>query len=105
MDSFALVIQLLLAVVFATAGVGKLLDRAGSRTALAAFGVPEAVVPVASVLLPAAELATAVALAGSLVRWRAARRQIAIASVSCTRLRRGGARWRATRCWRRWRAW
>jgi uncharacterized membrane protein YphA (DoxX/SURF4 family)/thiol-disulfide isomerase/thioredoxin len=72
MDSFALVIQLLLAVVFATAGVGKLLDRAGSRTALAAFGVPEAVVPVASVLLPAAELATAVALVfHATARWGA----------------------------------
>jgi uncharacterized membrane protein YphA (DoxX/SURF4 family) len=72
MDSFALAIQLLLAVVFATAGVGKLIDRPGSRTALAAFGVPEAVVPVASVLLPAAELATAVALVfHATARWGA----------------------------------
>ena len=72
MDSFALAVQLLLAVVFATAGVGKLLDRAGSRTALAAFGVPEAVVPAASVLLPAVELATAVALVfHATARWGA----------------------------------
>jgi uncharacterized membrane protein YphA (DoxX/SURF4 family)/thiol-disulfide isomerase/thioredoxin len=62
MDSFALALQLLLAAVFAAAGVGKFLDRAGSRRALAAFGVPAAVVPAAAVLLPAAELATAVAL-------------------------------------------
>jgi uncharacterized membrane protein YphA (DoxX/SURF4 family)/thiol-disulfide isomerase/thioredoxin len=61
-DSFVLAIQVLLAVVFATAGVGKLLDRAGSRTALAAFGVPQGAVPVASWVLPLAELATAVAL-------------------------------------------
>jgi uncharacterized membrane protein YphA (DoxX/SURF4 family) len=72
MDSFALAVQLFLAVVFATAGVGKLLDRAGSRTALAAFGVPGAVVPAASVLLPAAELATAVALVfHATARWGA----------------------------------
>jgi thiol-disulfide isomerase/thioredoxin len=53
---------LLLAGVFATAGVAKLLDRQGSRQALAGFGVPERGLVVAVVLLPLAELATAVAL-------------------------------------------
>ena len=62
MDSFVLGVQLLLAVVFATAGVAKLLDQAGSRTALEGFGVPERVVPAAGMLLPLVELATAVAL-------------------------------------------
>lgn len=62
MDSFVLGVQLLLAVVFATAGAAKLLDQAGSRTALEGFGVPERVVPAAGVLLPMVELATAVAL-------------------------------------------
>ena len=62
MDSLALVVQVLLAAVFATAGVGKLLDLPGSRRALADFGVPERAAPIAALLLPLAELATAVAL-------------------------------------------
>jgi uncharacterized membrane protein YphA (DoxX/SURF4 family) len=61
-DSIVLALQVVLAVVFATAGVGKLLDRAGSRRALAAFGVPHGAVDVASWVLPLAELATAGAL-------------------------------------------
>ena len=62
MDFFLVGAQLLLAVVFATAGVAKLLDQAGSRSALEGFGVPQAVVPAAGLLLPLVELATAVAL-------------------------------------------
>jgi uncharacterized membrane protein YphA (DoxX/SURF4 family)/thiol-disulfide isomerase/thioredoxin len=62
MDSVVLGIQLLLAAVFATAGVAKLLDRPGSRSALEGLGVPARVVPVAAWLLPLVELATAVAL-------------------------------------------
>jgi uncharacterized membrane protein YphA (DoxX/SURF4 family)/peroxiredoxin len=62
MDSLVLGLQVLLAGVFAAAGIGKLLDRSGSRQALTEFGVPARAVPVASVLLPLAELATAVAL-------------------------------------------
>ena len=54
--------RLLLAAVFVTAGVAKLLDRPGSRNALTGFGVPAALVPAAVILLPLAELATAVAL-------------------------------------------
>jgi len=62
MDSFLIGAQLLLAVVFVTAGVGKLLDQQGSRVALAGFGVPEPLVRSAGLLLPLAELATAVLL-------------------------------------------
>ncbi len=62
MDSFLLGVQLLLAVVFATAGVAKLFDQPGSRDALRGFGVSEGVAPVAGLLLPLVELATAVAL-------------------------------------------
>jgi methylamine dehydrogenase accessory protein MauD len=62
MDAFLLGIQLLLAVVFATAGATKLLDQQGSRGALRGFGVSERVAPVAGLLLPLIELATAVAL-------------------------------------------
>jgi peroxiredoxin/uncharacterized membrane protein YphA (DoxX/SURF4 family) len=57
--------RLLLAVVFATAGVAKLFDRQGSRTALEGFGVPQFAVPAGAILLPLAELATAIALVPS----------------------------------------
>lgn len=52
----------MLAAVFLTAAVGKLLDLAGSRRALGEFGIPPVFAPVGAVLLPAAEIATAVAL-------------------------------------------
>jgi methylamine dehydrogenase accessory protein MauD len=67
-----LVARLALAVVFATAGAGKLIDQPGSRRALADFGVPERALPVTSILLPLAELATAIALLfPALARWGA----------------------------------
>jgi peroxiredoxin len=54
--------RILLAVVFATAGVAKLLDRRGTREALQGFGVPSFALASGAILLPVAELATAVAL-------------------------------------------
>ena len=57
-----LALRLLLAAVFATAGVGKLLDRDGSLRALRDFGVPERLAPAGAVALPIAELAVAVGL-------------------------------------------
>lgn len=62
MSSVVLGLRVLLAAIFATAAVGKVLDRPGSRAALAAFGVPERALWSLAVLLPAAELATAAAL-------------------------------------------
>ena len=62
MDTAELVIRVLLAVVFATAGVGKLLDLQGSRSAMRDFGVPERLTALTGTLLPIAELAAAVAL-------------------------------------------
>lgn len=62
MGSVVLAARFVLAGVFATAGVAKLLDRQGSRTALGGFGVPEWALSPAAVLLPLAELATAGAL-------------------------------------------
>jgi peroxiredoxin/uncharacterized membrane protein YphA (DoxX/SURF4 family) len=61
-DWFIIGVQLLLAGVFAFAGVAKLFDLSGSRRAMVDFGVPERAAPVAGVLLPIAELATAAAL-------------------------------------------
>jgi len=62
MDYFVVGAQLLLAVVFGTAGVAKIVDQPGSRSALEGFGVPKPLVPAAGLLLPLVELATAVAL-------------------------------------------
>jgi peroxiredoxin/uncharacterized membrane protein YphA (DoxX/SURF4 family) len=62
MDAFILLARGLLVLVFVTAGVAKLLDLQGSRQALEGFGVPRRLVPGAAILLPLAELATAVAL-------------------------------------------
>ena len=55
-------IRIVLAGVFAVAGVAKLFDRAGARRSLSEFGVPGPVVPLGAVLLPLLELATATAL-------------------------------------------
>jgi len=54
--------RLLLAVVFAVAGIAKLSDREGSREALKGFRVPDGLVSVGAILLPLAELATAISL-------------------------------------------
>ena len=54
--------RMLLLVVFATAGIAKLLDREGSREALSGFGVPAGALSAGAILLPLAELATAIAL-------------------------------------------
>ncbi len=62
MDLALLIARLLLAGVFAVAGIAKLLDREGSRKALVGFGVPGRIAPPLAILLPLAELAVALAL-------------------------------------------
>ena len=62
MDTVVLFARLVLAVVFVVAGVAKLIDREGSRQAVANFGVPAALAAPLGILLPLAELAVAVAL-------------------------------------------
>src|SRR3954470_14831546 len=57
METLVLGARILLVVVFATAGVGKVLDLAGSRQAARDFGVPESVAGATGVLLPLVELA------------------------------------------------
>jgi len=51
-----------LMVIFATAGVTKLLDPAGTREAVKNFGVPKALAHAVSILLPLAELSIAAGL-------------------------------------------
>ena len=62
MDIALLVARVLLAAVFAVAGVAKLLDRAGSRQAVVDFGGPERLAAPLAILLPLAEVAVAIAL-------------------------------------------
>jgi len=58
----ALILRVGLAAVFALAAAGKALDLAGSRRAVEEFGAPRALAGVIGTLLPALELAIAVAL-------------------------------------------
>ena len=69
MGVFLLVARLTLALVFAVAGVAKLLDLPGSRKSLGDFGVPTALTPAGALLLPLVELACTVALMWA--RWAA----------------------------------
>lgn len=73
MQTVLIVLRLGLAGVFATAGVGKLLDREGSRDALVDFGVPQEAARIGAIALPVAEL---VVTAGLVLRptaqWAAA---------------------------------
>jgi thiol-disulfide isomerase/thioredoxin len=54
--------RIVLAGVFATAGAAKLADLAGSRQAVAGFGLPARAAAIVGTVLPLAELATAAAL-------------------------------------------
>jgi peroxiredoxin/uncharacterized membrane protein YphA (DoxX/SURF4 family) len=69
MDLALLTARLLLAAVFAVAGIAKLLDRDGSRQALIGFGVPERLAPPLAILLPLAELTVAVVLLPLVFAW------------------------------------
>jgi cytochrome oxidase Cu insertion factor (SCO1/SenC/PrrC family) len=62
MGSVALGARILLALVFGTAAAGKFADQPGTRRALADFGAPRGSLKALGLLLPLAELATAVAL-------------------------------------------
>lgn len=62
MDAILLALRLILAAVFLLAGIGKLLDRKGSKKALSDFGVPRFLVGGLAVMLPVAEILVAAAL-------------------------------------------
>jgi peroxiredoxin len=62
MTAFVLIARLLLAGVFAIAGVAKLAGRSGSRQAVIGFGLPSSFAGPLSILLPLVELAVAAAL-------------------------------------------
>ena len=62
METAVLAARVVLAAVFVTAAVGKLLDLSGARAALFGFGVPARAARIAGPLIPIAEFATAAAL-------------------------------------------
>ena len=62
MGSIALAARVLLSLVFAVAAAGKFADQPGTRRAMADFGAPSGSLKALGLLLPLAELATAVAL-------------------------------------------
>jgi thiol-disulfide isomerase/thioredoxin len=62
MDAVTLVAALTMSGVFGLAGITKLRDLEGTRTAVRAFGAPVAIVPVIALVLPLVELAVAVSL-------------------------------------------
>src|SRR5215212_603574 len=69
MDTTLLIARLLLALVFAVAGVAKLTDRTGSRQAITDFGIPAPLATPLGILLPLAELAVAAALIPTSTAW------------------------------------
>ena len=72
MTTAVLAIRILLAAVFAVAGIAKLRDLDGSRAAMKDFGVPAGLAGPAGVLLPLVELAVAVGLVPTATaRWAA----------------------------------
>jgi len=69
MEEFLLLIRLILAAIFAVAGVGKFLDLDGSETAIKNFGVPENLAKPFSVLLPLGEMLIAFLLIPATTAW------------------------------------
>ena len=69
MEYVLLVARIILAVVFLVAGIGKLLDLKGSKSAMLGFGLPESVAQPASIALPIVELITAILLIPKSTAW------------------------------------
>src|SRR5277367_6554107 len=72
MSVVLLVVRLLLALVFALAGIAKLADPRGSRKSMLEFGVPAFLARPLAWLLPLLELACAIALIPIATAWWAA---------------------------------
>jgi thiol-disulfide isomerase/thioredoxin len=88
----------LLAMVFAAAGVGKALDRAGSRRAASSFGVPDRLAGAVALGLPATEVAIALLLLPSSTRWYAAVAALALLLAFSAAITIAMARGKAPEC-------
>jgi uncharacterized membrane protein YphA (DoxX/SURF4 family)/thiol-disulfide isomerase/thioredoxin len=73
--------RLVLAAVFAFAGLAKLADRRGTRAAFTEFGLPAALVAPLALLVPAAEVVVAVALMSATAAWAAAIAAVALLAI------------------------
>ncbi|MGI8469041.1 MAG: redoxin domain-containing protein [Pyrinomonadaceae bacterium] len=69
METILLFVRIVLAVIFALAGIGKLLDLAGSEKAVKGFGIPENLAKPFSIALPIAELFFALLLLFTSTAW------------------------------------
>jgi thiol-disulfide isomerase/thioredoxin len=98
MDAALLLARLLLALVFAVAGVAKLTDRDGSRQAIIDFGLPAALATPFGLLLPLAEVAVAVALVSASTAWWGALGALALLSLFVTGIGVNLARGRKPEC-------
>jgi len=69
MEYVLLFARIFLAVVFLIAGIGKLLDLKGSKSAMLGFGLPESLAAPAAIALPIAELIAAILLIPKSTAW------------------------------------
>ncbi|MEP6923898.1 MAG: MauE/DoxX family redox-associated membrane protein, partial [Pyrinomonadaceae bacterium] len=69
MEAFLLIARLILAAVFGVAGIAKFADREGSEKAIVNFGLPESLAKPLTVLLPLAEIVTAILLLPLATAW------------------------------------
>lgn len=72
MEIVLLIARVLLAAVFGIAGVAKLVDEPGTRSAIVGFGVPARFAPALARFLPPLEIAVAIALIPTATAWPAA---------------------------------
>lgn len=98
MNGALLVVSAGLATVFAVAGIAKLVDSAGSRSAARSFGVPVVLAPAAAVMLPLVELAIAALLLPTATRWVASVAALVLLLVFCVAIGVAMARGRAPEC-------
>ena len=98
MNTALLFARLLLAGIFAVAGVAKLADREGSRQAVVDFGVPTALAAPLGLLLPLAELAFAVTLLPASTAWWGALGALGLLSVFVVGISINLARGRTPEC-------
>src|SRR5260370_9023428 len=98
MEIALLTARLLLAAMFAVAGLAKLWGAAGSRAALIGFGLPAALATPLGRLLPLAELAVAVALVPTISAWWGALGALALLLVFVAGIGYNLARGRRPEC-------
>lgn len=81
MDTFLLLLRVILCAVFAVAGIAKLYDLPGSRKAVADFGAPEFLAKPLAVALPVAEILVALSLVFVQTSWFGAIGALALLAV------------------------